>query len=245
MSRLLREFVRTVLSEERGAAQGPASGHFGKYVFADQRDDVPPEPNTPEEDKLADALNQHYHGRPDALSGWIDELLAHKDDYPQFFEPPRRYKKAYRTMTVPASVFADVMGRAATEEDMDGDVHVDRGSSVGPYKGRRFFSWALDPGVFFGLRKEWGSLFGTDWVKKSIGKGGFVMFLSARTDANDFVLNPLKMRKTDIAGEFAYQMEVLGVGDIALDDVSYFYFHDKTEVDDEPEKIRDAVEAIK
>lgn len=243
MTALLRRYVRSVLREER--AQGPASGHLGRFVFADQRDDVPPEPNTPEEDKIATALDQHYHGRPAALEGWIDELLAHKDDYPQFFAPPGRYKNAYRTLTVPESAFSDIMGREPTAADKDGEVHVDQGTSVGPFGGRRFFSWTLDPGIFFGLKKDWGSLYSTDWVKKKVGQSGFVMFLSAPVDSNQFVLNPLKIKKTDLGGEFAYQMEVLGVDDISLGDVSYFHFTDKSTAETEHELIKDAVEAIR
>lgn len=194
---------------------------------------------------MATALDAHFHGRPAQLEDWIDEILLHKEDYPQFFSPPGRYRKAYRTMTVPTSVFADVMGRQPTEADMDGEVHVDRGTSVGPYGGRRFFSWTLDPGIFFGLKRDWGSLYSTDWVRKKIGQAGFVMFLSAPVDSNQFVLNPLKIKKTDIAGEFAYQMEVLGVDDIILGDVSYFYFHDRSAADEEHDLIKDAVDAIR
>lgn len=244
--RLLKEYIKHALTEKSAApAQGPASGHFGRYVFADQRKDVPPEPNTPEEDELATAFDRHFHGRPDALVPWIDELLDHREDYPQFFSPPQRYKKAYRTLTVPESAFADIMGRPPTEEDKDGEVHVDKGASVGAFGGRRFFSWTLDPGIFYGLKKDWGSFFATDWVKRKVGQAGFVMFISARTDSNAFLLNPLKMRRTELGGQFGYQMEVLGVDDIKLDDVSYFYFDDRAVAEAETEKIHDAVEAIK
>lgn len=243
LKKLLKEYVRQVLAE-KSPTQGPPSGHLGRYVFADQRDDTPPEPNTDEEDRLADALNKHYHGRPDALEPWIDELIQHKEDYPQFFEPPRRYKRAYRTLTIPVSAFLPIMGREPTQKDMDGEVHVDRGASVGPFGGRRFFSWTLDPGIFYGLKREWGSLFSTNWVKRKVGTAGFVMFVSAKTDSNQFVINPKAITKTDIAGEFAYQMEVLGVDDIKLDEVSYFYFDDASDIHRERELIKAAITAI-
>lgn len=233
----LRSLIREcILLEDRGK--------LGDYVFADQRSDTPHEPNTPLEDQLASALERHYHGRPHALIPLVDELLASKEDYPEFFEPPRRYRKAYRTITIPEGMFSSVIGRQPNDEDRDGEIHVENGTTIGPYEGRNFFSWTLDPGIFYGLKKDWGSLYSTNWVKSRMGGKGYVMFLSALTDQNDFVMNPFEVRKTHIAGEFAYQMEVLGIGDIKLDLVSYFYFDDKMNPDLETQLISDAINAI-
>jgi hypothetical protein len=71
MSRLLRDYIQILIrektNEKSSKPEGPEDGHFGKYMFADQRTDVPDEPNTAEEDSLADALEKHYHGRPQEL----------------------------------------------------------------------------------------------------------------------------------------------------------------------------------
>jgi hypothetical protein len=232
------------LLEKNIGPDGPYDGLFGNYVFADERKDAPKEPNTPEEKQIAKALYMQFHGRPDALAPWIDDLLANKDDYASFLSPPKQYKKAFRTMTIPKDIFEQMFHKPTTK-DMDGNVHLINGGSVGPYGNRNFFSWTLNPDIFYGLKKDWGSLFNTDWVQKKIGQDGFVVFLSANVDQNEFLLNPLKLKKTTLAGEFSYQMEVIAVGDVKLNSVSYFYYSKNTSPDMEAQLIKDAIKSVK
>jgi len=240
---LLREFIREAAGKS-SKPEGPSSGHFGKYVFADQREDVPNEPNTPEEDSLADALDKHFHGRPQELQGWIDELIKDKKDYPSVLEPPARSKRAYRTMTVPTKVLEDVIGHSLSPEDFDGEVHFTSGGVQKPIGGRSFYSWTLEPDIFYGLRKDWGSLFSTDWIKNKVGGKGFVVFISADIDDNTFLLNPDKIEKAGLAGQFSYQREVLSVGPVNLADVAYFYFDSDSDTTSEPQMIRAAISGI-
>jgi len=243
---LLRDFIRSVLSEKKDtrAPEGPPDGHFGEYVFADERDDVPEEPNTPEEDSLADALEKHYRGRPGELQGWIDELLKDREDYPTVLQPPARDKKAFRTMTIPATVLEDILGVSLKKSDYDGEVHFTSGGVQKPIGGRNFFSWTLDPGIFYGLRKDWGSLFSTNWIKSKVGARGFVVFLSCDIKTNTFLLNPDKIRKAGLPGEFAYQEEVLSVGPVKLSDVAYFYFDENSDSASESGLIKSAIDGI-
>jgi hypothetical protein len=241
---ILREAIREILLHEKTAApDGPRDGEYGSYMFADQRDDVPDEPNTPQVQKIADALSLHFHGRPDTLAPWIDELIANKGDYRKFLMPPGHADKAFRTMTVSPSTFSTLF-KKPTEQDMDGEVHIMPGGSIGPYGGRNFFSWTLSADIFHGLKRDWGSLFSTNWVKRKVGAEGFVVFLSARVDQNEFLLNPLAMKRAGLAEEFGYQMEVIGVGDIKLDEVSYFYFDGTTSPELESTLIDEAINAI-
>jgi len=244
---LLRTYVRSIILEKVSQPEGNKSDPLGKYVFASLRDDVPEptEPDTEAEKSLATAYNKHYHGRPDALQGWIDDILDLKDDYPKFFEVPDRYRKAYRTITVPEDVMSTILGREMTEEDKDGEVHVeDSGTHPGSFKGKNFFSWTVEPDIFYGLKKDWGSLFATEWIKKKVGAEGFVVFLRADVDSNVFFNNPQKMKKTGLAGEFAYQMEVISVDEVALDRVVYFYFGEGTDHSNETEMIKRSIDML-
>ena len=243
---LLRRYIRTILLAEKttSSPEGNKSDPLGAYVFASLRDDVPQpaEPDTESEKALANAYNKHYHGRPDALQGWIDDILDLKDDYPDFFDVPDRYTKAYRTLTVPEGVLANILGREITDEDKDGEIHVeDSGTQPGSFKGKNFFSWTIEPDIFYGLKKDWGSLFKTDWIKRKVGDQGFVIFIRADIGSNTFFNNPQKMKKTGLAGQFDYQMEVISVGEVSLDRVVYFYFDSDTDPKEEARRIKDSI----
>lgn len=248
MRQLLREYIRQVITEKKIAPpEGDKTDPLGAYVFASLRDDVPQpaEPDTAAEKDLANAYDKHYHGRPDAMQGWIDDILDLKDEYPDFFEVPDRYSKAYRTITVPEDVMSAILGRKMTEEDKDGEVHVeDSGTHPGSFKGKNFFSWTVEPDIFYGLKKDWGSLFATDWIKRKVGNEGFVVFLRAGVDSNEFFNNPHKMKKTGLAGEFAYQMEIISVGEVSLDRVVYFYFGESTDPSREAEMIKTSIDML-
>lgn len=243
--RLLRTTIRQILQEKKVTPpEGDPDDPLGEYVFASLRDDVPTpkEPDTAVEKDLAQAYNKHYHGRPAELQAWIDEILSLQTDYPEFFEVPARYTHAYRTITVPESVMAQVLGREITDEDRDGNIHVESGGTQpGSFKGKNFFSWTVEPDIFFGLKKDWGSLFKTDWIRSKVGASGFVAFLRAPVAGNTFFNNPIKMSKTGLAGQFDYQREVISVNEVALDRIVYFYFDENTDDSEEAQMIQQAV----
>lgn len=247
-SRILREAIRLILQENQALPpEGDPDDPLGEYVFAELRDDVPQpaEPDTPIEKDLAQAYNKHYHGRPGELQAWIDEILRLQPDYPEFFKVPPEYTHAYRTITVPASVMAQVLGRELTDEDRDGTVQVATGGmQPGSFKGKNFFSWTVDPSIFFGLKKDWGSLFKTDWIRSKVGASGFVAFLRAPVAGNTFFNNPMKMSKTGLAGQFDYQREVISVNEVALDRITYFYFDESTDDSEEAAMIQQAVDLL-
>src|SRR3990167_6548092 len=75
-----------------------------------------------------------------------------------------------------------------TDEQHDGEVHIVQGGTMpGNFKGKTFFSWTLVPDIFYGLKKDWGSLFYTDWIKRSVGQRGYVVFAAADVSSNDFL----------------------------------------------------------
>lgn len=244
----LRAYIKSILEEAGVAKPDGKRGIFGKYMFADQRSDVPEpkEPNTPEENELAHALQMHFQGRPEKMQNWVDKLLTLRDEYPSFLKPPARAKRAFRTLTVPEDVLSSITGEPLKEEHFDGEVHVAQGGKMpGSFRGRTFFSWTLAPDIFYGLKKDWGSLFYTDWIKRSVGGRGFVVFAAADVAANKFLLNPDKMKKTGLAGQFAYQVEVLSVGEVHLAEVAFFYFDENTTPEHEAQLIRQAVNMIR
>lgn len=245
---LLRLVVRRILSEKMVVPpEGDEDDPLGEYVFASLRPDVPQpkEPDTALERDLADAFHKHFHGRPDALQSQIGTILSLQDDYPEFFMPPDRYKSAYRTLTVPQAVLEQIVGQPISESEKDGEVHVKQGGVQVPFKGRNFFSWTANPNILFGLKKNWGSLFNTDWIRRKVGASGFVAVLKADIGSNTFFLNPDRMRKTGLAGEFDYQVEVISVGDVTLDEVAFFYFDEGTPPELEATMIKQAVNAVK
>jgi len=243
-SLLLREYVRAVMTEKAAPPDGPKSGPFGQYMFADQREDTPGEPNTTEEDRLVSALYDHYHGRPEALQSWIGELVELRKLYPSFLKPPKRNKRAYRMLIVPPSSLSSIVGE--TEESFfDGEVHYSEGGHhTGEFRGRNFFSWTLEPDVFFGLKSQWNSVFASDWTKRSVGNEGFVVFVYADIDSNEFLLNPDKINKTSLAGKHSYQSEVISVGEVELRGASFFYFDENTSTDEENMLIKRAIDMI-
>jgi len=245
--RILKEYIRLVL-EKVSPPDGPTDGEFGKYMFASRRDDVPtpPEEDTEVEADIALALDKHFHGRHDELQQWIDELVANREDYKKFLKPPQRAKKAYRTLTVSPDALASIIGKKLTKDDFGGEVKVVSGGRMpGEFKGRTFFSWTLKPEIIHGLKKTWGSLFHTNWVKNRTGGKGFVVVVSADVKGNMFLLNPDMIKKTGLAGEFDYQVEVLSVGEVELSDVAYFYFDENTPPELESELIDQCISAIK
>ncbi len=245
---ILRETIRQILLEKRvSPPEGDPDDPLGEYVFASLRDDVPTpkEPDTPEEKQLAAAYNKHYHGRPAELQGWINDILKLQVDYPDFFEVPPRYPYAYRTITVPEPAMSQILGREMTDDDRDGEIHIeDSGTQPGSFKGKNFFSWTVDPNIFFGLKKDWGSLFKTDWIRSKVGASGFVAFLRAPVSENTFFNNPHKMSETGLAGQFDYQREVISVDEVALDRITYFYFDENTDDSEEAAMIKQAVDAL-
>lgn len=247
-TRLLREAIRLILSENQvSPPEGDPDDPLGEYVFAELRDDVPQpaEPDTPVEKDLAQAYNKHYHGRPGELQAWIDEILKLQPDYPEFFAVPPEFTHAYRTITVPESVMAQVLGREITDEDRSGIVRIAIGGmQPGSFKGKNFFSWTIDPNIFFGLKKDWGSLFKTDWIRSKVGTAGFVAFLRAPIAENTFFNNPIKMSKTGLAGQFDYQREVISVDEVVLDRITYFYFDENTDDSEEAAMIQQAVKML-
>jgi hypothetical protein len=244
---ILKEYIALVL-EKVSPPDGPRDGEFGKYVFASRRNDVPdpPEEDTPEETDVASALEKHFHGRHDDLQKWINTLVANREKYQRFLKPPQRATRAYRTLTVPSEILEMIVGKRLTKDDYDGEVKILSGGKMpGKFKGRTFFSWTLQPEIIHGLKKTWGSLFHTNWIRNKMGEKGFVVVVSADLKGNMFLLNPDMIKKTGLAGEFDYQVEVLSVGDVELSDVAYFYFDENTPEELESELIDQCISVVK
>jgi hypothetical protein len=103
----LRRIVREEVDGMKGAA--PPRSPLGKWAFADQRDSVPPEPNTKKEQALYNAIIKHFMDNPllprdecDLIQGFMKKGL-YSD---VFMEPqvPTVYRGINVTLEVASSI---------------------------------------------------------------------------------------------------------------------------------------------
>ena len=217
-SKLIESIYKRLLSE----AQAEPSDPYGEYLFAPQRKDLKTkkrEPNTPEEDALLKALEDHYNNEEYTLGGFAPELLdlIAQGKYSKVLAPPAG--PYYRLLAeLPAPAFAGFLGmkpKALTVgEPTDGG-----GGTMTPggrYSGSTgIHSWTtkLDP----------------KWVNKDIltrkyMKAGEVLaVIVADESGGDFLINPKGMGNVSgMPSYVATQNEVISFGPVAFDRCVYY-----------------------
>ena len=216
--RLLRSYVRSIIAESQGDKEDP----YGEYLFAPQRKDLKTkkrEPNTPEEDALLKALEDHYNNEEYTLGEFAPELLdlIAQGKYSKVLAPPPG--PYYRVLSeLPAPVLAGFLGvrpKALTVgEPTDGG-----GGTMTPggrYSGSTgIHSWTtkLDP--------KW---LNKDILTRKVMKAGEVLaVVVADESGGDFLINPKGM--ANVSGMPSYvatQNEVISFGPVDFDRCVYY-----------------------
>lgn len=215
---LLRQYIANVLAE----AQAGASDPYGEYLFAPQRKDLKTkkrEPNTPEEDALLKALEDHYNNEEYTLGEFAPEILdlISQGKYSKILAPPPG--PYYRLLAeLPGPVFASFLGvrpkSLVVGEPTDGGPGTM--TPGGRYSGSTgIHSWTtkLDP----------------KWVNKDIltrkyMKAGEVLaVLVAEESGGDFIVNPKGMGNVSgMPSYVATQNEVISYGPVSFDSCVYY-----------------------
>ena len=209
----LRRLVRMALLEAESV------GPFGEYLFGQDRGKPSrknPEEDTLDEDELQDDLESHYHGEMGQLTKWIDQLvnLEGQGLYTDVLSPPAGAQHAYRMMNnVKLENMAKILGYMPEGYEAGQMYEVSAGTFT-PLPGRDHYSWTTDCGSFRKILKDWGRF--TSYNLRGVE---FLVFLRAPIAENSFLMNPKETKK--LAGEYAYQSEVISVGPITCDHVWY------------------------
>lgn len=193
---------------------------YGKYLFGQERGLPDPknrETNTAEENELYSAMHDQYHGEMWSLNSYIAKLadLEAKNKYTDVLRVPKKYKYAYRVMDVPYKTLTNILGKTPEHVTPGRMVHAKRGIfRANEGDERKHYSWTVDPVAFKEMLDDWGYLH---------QKPGYLVFLRAPIggNGNRFLLNPDSEVLKKLSDEYAYQREVISVGDIQCDNVWY------------------------
>lgn len=179
---------------------------FGAVLFAPQRRDVrnPPEPNTPDEERVFDAFQKHYFGgRDTALVKELPRLLKamNSGKHSEFLRVPKQYKYAYRLMAdLPAATLKSVFNIPVS-----GDRGIARG---GTYTNTRnvLSSWTVDYAVLPKIVDD----FGGKLYRKNADSYHVLVIADLDRSRNAFIMNPDKYYDIpSMAGQFSYQREII------------------------------------
>ena len=119
---------------------------LGDYAFATQRDDVPPEANTPAEDKLERELTYYFRDNKPVSNNSAEVLktLASNDWYPKIIKKPRG-REMLRGMNVPESWITANLGKGWQKQLRVGIGEIETSFTFEPRSG--ISSWTSDMDV--------------------------------------------------------------------------------------------------
>lgn len=206
---IIKEAVKTALDKP-----------FGKYLFGKERNKPTvqkKEPNTEEEKELAKDLFDHFHGDVEQLNPWISKLdrLEREGLYKDVLSVPSKYKYAYRVMVdIPLNTLTAILGYEPTDYEPNEVYEETEGGVFAPRSIREHYSWTVNHKTFAEMEKDWGGLLHR-------ASNTFIVFLRAPIASNRFLLNPKET--ASIAQEYAYQNEVISVGEVQCDHVWYMF----------------------
>lgn len=205
-----------------------AEPEFGKYLFGQERG-LPtkknPEKNTPKENELGYAITNHYNGEMEELVPWIQRMAELEDDglYLDILGVPKKYRYAYRVLyDLRYEDLYDILGGEPEDATPGKMVHSPEGGTfyaTASGDEREHFSWTVRPEAFKDILNDWGRY--TNPL--STGMKKYIVFLRAKihSDGNRFLFNPDNPTLRKKAGQFAYQDEIISVGDVRCDSVWY------------------------
>lgn len=216
--KLLREYVRGVLE----AAQGQEDDPYGKYLFAPQRNDLKMkgrEPNTPEEDELLKALEDHYNNEEYTLGGVAPQLLdlVAAGKYSKILAPPKG--PYYRLLAeLPSPAMASFLG--VKPRSLKVGQPTDGGGGTMKPGGRYSGSTGIH---------SWTTRLDPKWVtkdiltRKTMKAGEVIAIIVADEDGGDFLLNPKGMAQVKgMPSYVATQSEVVSYGPVSFHTCVYY-----------------------
>lgn len=202
------------LDEEAKSSDGATSqDKFGRFLFAPERADTPKpkEENNASEERLQSALNSMYWDNDSSqLRGWSDDLLRNiaQGKYKNMLKP-NPGTLAYRFMSLDYRAASKVLGISVEEIKNSSPNQAWYVTGCPNYvPTRKLSSWTVDP--------EYSAM--GDFVSQE--EDDVAVVLVARTDGNNFILNPEEMARTGalkkINSKYWYEMETIGVGPIKV-----------------------------
>lgn len=219
---------------------------FGQWLWPDIRSNVPPEakqePDTPEEKSFKLTVKDHYNGDMDNLARYIPTMvdLETKGKYTDILSVPANYKFAYRVMGLSRTQLESILGAALTDDNIQFGT-AEKAIAPQPPT-REHASWTVDPTMFKQMAKDWGKL--------TPGKE-YTVFFRAPVQSNKFLLNPDMMADMGIPKNWAYQKEVISVGNIKCDKVIWhinntkgLFDTDEHDIEQEKERFNKALQML-
>lgn len=201
---------------KRPRSMPPEGKTWGKYIFSPHRNDVPLEPDVPEEARAYAALHKLLNGNkplPHSIALQLQALMK-AGEYQKVLRPPGRYKMFYRGM---ANVTSKQLSALL---NVPINIHGETVNVDTTYIPKHSVSsWSVDRQTASG------------YTVKALGSsrsGGWSVLLIASIHDNpdSFVMNPdVIYTMGDLAGDDDHQndddSEVFAVGPIKLSTVSY------------------------
>lgn len=186
--------------------EAPEGSPLGKFAFPLRRRGVPPEPDTPEEKRLFNALVAHFVDNiklnAKAAMG-IKDLLS-QGLYPEVFSPPDQ-EEVFRGMSVSKAWLSKTLGMAAKDIPAKGSKEVE--TTYTPRNGGGS-SWTVNKAI-------------TSKYFRDPSRVGVVLHARTADNPGSFVMGPDHLYRLDFIAGFAYEKEVVGLGDIKIYKISW------------------------
>ena len=186
--------------------EAPEGSPLGKFAFPLRRRGKPPEPDTPEEKRLFNALVAHFVDNIKLnakVAMGIKDLLS-QGLYPEVFSPPDQ-EEVFRGMSVSKAWLSKTLGMAAKDIPAKGSKEV--GTTYEPRNGGGS-SWTVDKAT-------------TSKFFRDPSRVGVVLHARTADNPGSFVMGPDHLYRIDFIAQFAYEKEVVGLGDIKVYKISW------------------------
>lgn len=188
-------------------AEASPGDPLGKYAFPAYRKGMPPEADTPGEEELFSAIDDHFFAdkKLDAEhASQIQDMLS-QGLYPRVFSPPGQ-EEIYRGMGVSQTWLAKALGVDVKDIPKKGSKEVEM--TVAPKSGGTS-SWTIDKAV----SKKFSSRYS--------GMISVVLYARSSDNPNKFISCPGYIYKIGALDRFSKEKEVIGLGGIRVYKISW------------------------
>jgi len=186
--------------------EAPEGSPLGKFAFPLRRRGKPPEPDTPEEKRLFNALVAHFADniKLNAKTAMSIKDLLSQGLYPEVFSSPDQ-EEVFRGMSVSKAWLSKALGMAAKDIPAKGSEEVGM-----TYKSRNGggSSWTVNKAI-------------TSKYFRDPSRVGVVLHARVADNPDSFVMGPDHLYRLDFIAGFAYEKEVVGLGDIKVYKISW------------------------